>query len=134
MAKGCARIRLAPEQRGGEPFGASSVAIKAAPGAARRIASVTIPVPAAVSRMAAGRPLVVTPRVETGRVVEQVEAGLVASGDRAEDLAEALLAVLSDPERAARLGSNGRAAVERDYDWRVIGGRLADELLRRVDS
>lgn len=84
--------------------------------------------------MAAGRPLVVTPRVETGRVVEQAEAGLVASGDRAEDLAEALLAVLSDPVLAARLGSNGRATAERDYDWRVIGGRLADELLARVDS
>jgi glycosyltransferase involved in cell wall biosynthesis len=84
--------------------------------------------------MAAGRPLVVTPRVETRRVVEAAEAGIVASGDRPEDLADALLVVLADPTLAARMGSSGRAAVERDYDWRVIGERLASELLGRADS
>lgn len=84
--------------------------------------------------MAAGRPLVVTPRIETRMVVERAEAGLVASGDRPEDLAEALMVVLADPGLAARLGSNGRAAAERDYDWRVIGERLSSELLQRADS
>ena len=82
--------------------------------------------------MAAGRPVVVTPRVEMRAVVEEHRAGVVARGDAPEDLAEALVAVLRDPEGAARLGANARRAAERTFDWRVIGERLATELLSRA--
>lgn len=82
--------------------------------------------------MAAGRPLVVTPRREMAALVERHGAGLVAAGDRAEDLAAALVRVLEDPELGRRLGAAARAAAEAEYDWRVIGQRVAEEVLRRA--
>jgi hypothetical protein len=30
------------------------------------------------------------------------------------------------------MGANARAAAERDYDWAVIGERLATEILARI--
>lgn len=84
--------------------------------------------------MAAGRPVVVTPRAEMRRIVEDNHAGRVASGDDAQALADAIRPLLRDPALAARLGANGRAAAERDYDWAVIGRRLADEILMRAGS
>jgi glycosyltransferase involved in cell wall biosynthesis len=126
-------IRIGPapyEQLGQELAGATVLCI---PHPANAYLDSAMPVKLFDS-MAAGRPLVVTPRTETRAVVERADAGLVASGERAEDLAAALLTVLADPQLAARLGANGRAAAERDYDWSVIGDRLADELLLRADS
>lgn len=82
--------------------------------------------------LAAGRPIVTTPRPETAAVVRAHEAGLVAEGDGAEALAAALAELLDDPERARRLGANARAVAEREYDWAVIGERLADEILARI--
>jgi len=79
--------------------------------------------------MAAGRPLVVTPRFETAQLVDRARIGIVADGDRAEDLATALARLLGDPKLARELGARGREAAERDYDWRVVSSRLADELL-----
>jgi glycosyltransferase involved in cell wall biosynthesis len=81
--------------------------------------------------MAAGRPVVVTPRTETAAAVRRYDAGVVASGDRPEDLAKALLTVLTDRELATRLGANGRRAAETEFDWSVIGARLAETLLAR---
>lgn len=82
--------------------------------------------------MAAGRPLVVTPRTETRRIIDASEAGIVAAGEGPEALAQAIAQVLSDPQLAAQFGANARAAAERDFDWRTIGRRLADEVLARV--
>jgi glycosyltransferase involved in cell wall biosynthesis len=82
--------------------------------------------------MAAGRPVVVTPRTETAKVVRRFGSGIVAEGDRPEDLAVAILELLSDGERRARLGANGRKAAEEHFDWQVIGEALADELLERA--
>jgi glycosyltransferase involved in cell wall biosynthesis len=79
--------------------------------------------------LASGRPVVVTPRAEMRAVVEATEAGLVARGDAPEDLAAALVEVLADPVGARRMGENARRAAETVYDWRVIGERLADDLL-----
>jgi glycosyltransferase involved in cell wall biosynthesis len=92
---------------------------------------VALPVKLADS-MAAGRPVVVTPRTETADVVRRYEAGVVTDGDRAEDIAAALGLVLSDRELAARLGENGRRTAEKHFDWSVVGSRLADALLARA--
>ena len=82
--------------------------------------------------MAAGRPLVVTPRVEMRRVVEAAAAGLVAADDSPEGLADVVVRLLGDPALRARLGAAGRAAAEAQYDWRVIGSKLADEVLAQA--
>jgi glycosyltransferase involved in cell wall biosynthesis len=82
--------------------------------------------------LAAGRPIVTTPRPETAAIVRDREAGLVADGDDAESLAARLTELLADPDRARAMGANARTAAEQDYDWRVIGERLADQLLARI--
>jgi glycosyltransferase involved in cell wall biosynthesis len=81
--------------------------------------------------MAAGRPLVVTPRTETRAIVESHGVGIVTGGDRPEDLADSLLRVLGDEDLARRLGSAARTAAETSFDWPVVSGRIADEVLRR---
>lgn len=82
--------------------------------------------------MAAGRPIVTTPRSETASIVRGAEAGLVSTGDEPEALAAPIIELLQDGERAKLMGAKARAAAERDYDWRAIGDRLADEILARI--
>jgi glycosyltransferase involved in cell wall biosynthesis len=84
--------------------------------------------------MAAGRPHVTTPRLETARIVERHEAGLVTEDDSPEALAAALATILGDDTMARRMGANARAAAQREYDWKVLGARLADDLLDRATS
>jgi glycosyltransferase involved in cell wall biosynthesis len=84
--------------------------------------------------MAAGRPVVVTPRTEMRRIVEAADAGAVAAGDGPEALEAAIGPLLADRALAARLGANARAAAERDFDWAVIGRRLGGEVLARLDA
>ena len=82
--------------------------------------------------LAAGRPVITTPRRETAAIVRANDAGAVADGDSAEAMAAAIAPVLEDQGRARQMGANARAAAERDYDWRVIGERLAGEILARI--
>jgi glycosyltransferase involved in cell wall biosynthesis len=81
--------------------------------------------------MAAGRPLVVTPRTETRALVERHGAGLVAAGDAPEDLAGALVTVLADSTLARQLGLAARVAAEREFDWAIVGDRVASAILER---
>lgn len=82
--------------------------------------------------LAAGRPTVTTPRRETARVVEAHGAGLVTSGDGAEDLAASIDVLLRDEPLARRLGANARVAAETTYDWSIVGSRLANTILDRT--
>jgi glycosyltransferase involved in cell wall biosynthesis len=103
---------------------ASVLAIPHPPGA---YLDVALPIKL-VDAMAAGRPLAITPRTESARIVRAADAGIVA-GDGPEALAAALVTLLDDAPLAARLGANGRRAAERDYDWRVIAAAVADRVL-----
>jgi glycosyltransferase involved in cell wall biosynthesis len=79
--------------------------------------------------MAAGRPLAVTPRTETRRIVEDCRAGLVASSDDVDDLAAAIATLLGSETLRAELGANARRCAVERYDWRVLSARLADAVL-----
>jgi glycosyltransferase involved in cell wall biosynthesis len=81
--------------------------------------------------LAAGRPLVVTPRRETVAIVEPNGVGIVSRDDHPASLAEALVQVLADPALARRMGAAARSLAEREFDWAVLGDRIADEILRR---
>jgi glycosyltransferase involved in cell wall biosynthesis len=84
--------------------------------------------------MAAGRPVVVTPRVETAAIVNAADAGLVAASDRAEDLAASILTLLGDEPRRRQMGENARRAAVELYDWRALANRLADAILGPEDG
>jgi glycosyltransferase involved in cell wall biosynthesis len=81
--------------------------------------------------LAAGRPLVVTPRTETAALVRGLGVGAVADGDRAEDLAAAIVGLLSDETRLRATGARAREAAERHFDWRIVGDRIASAVLAR---
>ena len=105
--------------------GASVVAIPHPPGAYMDVAA---PVKL-FDAMAAGRPVVSTPRVETARILRECAAGVIATSDTSGDLAAALAAVLSDREGAQRMGRQGRRCAVERYDWRVLSRQLADAVL-----
>ena len=48
----------------------------------------------------------------------------ICIADEPTDFADAVTRLLTDPELRRRIGENGRARVERDYDWRSIGEKL----------
>jgi glycosyltransferase involved in cell wall biosynthesis len=84
--------------------------------------------------MAAGRPLVVTPRTEVRAVVERHRAGLVTAGERPEDLATTMRRLIEDDALAREIGDRARRAAEEFYDWQVVGDRLASAVLEREGS
>jgi glycosyltransferase involved in cell wall biosynthesis len=131
LADACAadpwiEIGAAPYEMLGDALATASVLVVPHPAGAYFDAAVPVKL---FDGMAAGRPVVVTPRTETRVVVEAAGAGVVAAGDGPEDLAAALRPVLDDPALAARLGAAARRAAETRYDWRVLGDGLADRLL-----
>jgi len=81
--------------------------------------------------MAAGRPVVVTPRIETRAIVERHQVGLVTDGDSVDALADRLRELVLDPSRARSIGQRAREVAEAVYDWEVIGDKLADMVLER---
>ena len=81
--------------------------------------------------MAAGRPIVTSPRTEPARIVELAHSGIVARGDAAGDLAEGIAQLLGDASASRNLGANGRSFVVAEHDWTTISARVADALLDR---
>lgn len=79
--------------------------------------------------MAAGRPVAVTPRFETRRIVDEEQAGAVAASDRVEDLADVIWQLLRDEARRRTQGDNARKAAVERYDWQVLSAALADAIL-----
>ena len=81
--------------------------------------------------MAAGRPLVVTPRRETMVIVDRYGVGIAAADDRPESMADAIIRILGDELLARRLGAAGRVAAETVFDWPIVSDRIADAVLSR---
>jgi glycosyltransferase involved in cell wall biosynthesis len=67
--------------------------------------------------MALARPVAVTDLPPLERVVKDADAGRVVPPTDPEALAESLLDLYENPERAAALGANGRRAVEDRYNF-----------------
>jgi glycosyltransferase involved in cell wall biosynthesis len=67
--------------------------------------------------MAAGKPVVATPKGAEGIACRDGEHLAMASGDT---FAEAIRLLARDPAKAARLGSSGRALVEARHAWSSI--------------
>jgi glycosyltransferase involved in cell wall biosynthesis len=127
-ADGWIEIGTASHDRLGEELARATVL--AIPHPASTYMDVALPVKLFDS-MAAGRPLLVTPRTETRAILERHDAGVVAAGDGPEDLAAGIVRLLEDDGLARRLGAQARAAAESEYDWPIVSARIADEILRR---
>ncbi len=121
-------IGQAPYDRLGETLGQATVLCIPTP--ATEYSDVALPVKLFDSA-AAGRPLVVTPRRETATVVERFGIGVVSTGDEPAALADAFARLLGDERLAREMGARARATAEREFDWPVVGDRIADEILRR---
>lgn len=122
-------VTTAPYERLGEALAAATVLVVPHPPNAYLDAAVPVKL---LDGMAAGRPVVVTPRRETVRIVEEAGAGIVTDGDGPEALAEALRGVLEDPVAAGRMGAAARRAAEETYDWSLLSAALADRVLAEV--
>lgn len=70
--------------------------------------------------MALGRPVVATAVGGNGELVIPGETGLLIPPDDDASLAQALGALLDDPERAERMGAKGRECVEREFQMEQI--------------
>ncbi len=82
--------------------------------------------------LAAGRPILVTPRLETAALVRRHGVGVVTPGDSIDDLAATIVSIVHDDERARALGARAREVAEHEFDWRIVGARIADAVLARV--
>ena len=80
--------------------------------------------------MAFRKPVLVSDCRPMKRLVETHRCGLVFRSQDAEDLVEKVLQ-LRDPALRAKMGMNGRKAVEERYHWGVDGKRL-EEVVRQV--
>lgn len=78
---------------------------------------------AVVEAMDAGLPVVISRGVGIWREVEEANAGLVVDRD-AQTLANSLLELLRDPERAQQMGANGQELVKAHFDPQRIGREL----------
>ena len=85
----------------------------------------------ALEALAAGRPVVGTSIGLAGLGMEGGRHALVA--DDPASFAESVVRLLRDDDLAARLAVEGRALVDRHYDWRRIGRHFADLVFSTIE-
>ncbi len=77
-----------------------------------------------VAAMAMGKAVVTTRLGENLAYIEDGRSGLLTEPGDADELAQALLAVLSDPDWAAELGENARQRIWEKFDWDARVGEV----------
>jgi polysaccharide biosynthesis protein PslH len=74
--------------------------------------------------MACATAVVATPQAASA--LETVPGRHLAVAERPDDIAETILSLLAAPERARRLGGNGRCYVEEHHNWAQVARQLTD--------
>lgn len=69
--------------------------------------------------MAAGLPVIVSDYPFMRRSVQQDDFGIAVDPADVQAVAQAIRAILSDPQRAQQMGENGRQAVLQKYNWDI---------------
>jgi glycosyltransferase involved in cell wall biosynthesis len=78
--------------------------------------------------MAMERPILLGVEGESRGIIERSECGIAVEPENAAALAEGVMALCSDPERAASMGRNGAAWVRRHYNRDALAARYLDIL------
>lgn len=82
--------------------------------------------------MACGVPVIGTDYPGVGDVIRRYDSGIVVAPGDAGALAAAVALLASDDALAARLGANGRSAVEREASWAARASQRRAEIERAV--
>lgn len=80
--------------------------------------------------MNASVPVIAPSFGEIGMLVEENDCGLLVDSSDPEEIAEGISEILCNPTMAARMGENGRAVIEEEYNWEVE----KEKLLSAYDS
>ncbi|MFT5449611.1 MAG: glycosyltransferase involved in cell wall biosynthesis [Gammaproteobacteria bacterium] len=78
---------------------------------------------AVLEAMAAGCPVIVTPQVGLGEVVRDSGCGIVCDGS-IEALSESMRQIADHPDRARKMGSQGRQVVNEGFLWSAVAARM----------
>lgn len=76
--------------------------------------------------MASGVPVVATTVGGIPEVVQKSGSGLLVPPGDEVALGRAIMKILADEDFARKLGEAGRRAVEREYAWRVVAGKIEE--------
>ena len=68
--------------------------------------------------------------LEVARIVKEADCGLLVDVTSPQAIATAMLNLLEHPEKAARLGQNGRRLVETKYNWQQDERQLIEAINR----
>jgi phosphatidylinositol alpha-1,6-mannosyltransferase len=82
-----------------------------------------------IQASAVGRPTLAGDSGGAPEAVVHGETGLVVDGHEVDEVAEAVLELLGDPEKAAKLGTAGADRVHRDFTWDAVSARLRGLLI-----
>ncbi|WP_138545330.1 glycosyltransferase family 4 protein [Pseudoalteromonas rubra] len=83
--------------------------------------------------MAAGIPLIATDIPYWKQIIERSECGLVVDPFNPEEYAEKLKYLQSNPDLCAKMGENGKKAIEMEYNWTIEKRKLASFYARIVN-
>ncbi len=81
--------------------------------------------------MAAGKPVILSARGESAKLLRQAQAGLVVEPDNPKALAEAICRIRENPDEGKRMGENGREFVRQNFLRSVLVDKL-EKLLVEV--
>jgi glycosyltransferase involved in cell wall biosynthesis len=79
--------------------------------------------------MACGRPVIGSNVKQQKRIIESEKCGLVYHDNSPHELAEALLTLIQDPQKAQIYGNNGRKAIEERWNWKENVKRALPKLM-----
>ena len=75
---------------------------------------------------ACGKPVVAGRSGGVEDAVVDGETGLLIDPRAEDELTQALLSLIDDPERAKRMGEQGRVRAEQEFDWRLLADQVKE--------
>ena len=82
----------------------------------------------ALDAAAYGLPVIMTPHGAGSERVRNGETGFLVDPRDTDAVAGAILALLRDPAKSARMGSAGRKMVEEEFTWDAVGEKIAGRI------